>query len=348
MPGPTKSTRRQAFTLIELLVVIAIISLLIGLTLPAVQKVREAGRRLQCTNNLKQIGLAVHNHASTYNEQLPTLGYGLPADFENMGRFFPPTFDLGVGQFAPHGPRQQLGGWGFQLLQFLEQDNLWRGNNGYKQGANLTGMGAAQAEVLGIPLRVFSCPSRGAIRTFGPVSNPFYTTHPTSGAPISPGTPPQIFLSQTDYAANGGVDFDLQNQLARPGAFMATDVLNPRPRVRTFGDYRDGQSNVILVGEKLINRGFTSQPQTDDWAGFAGGYHASNVRFSRSASPQADYTNTGGGNGQRAFGSAHTGICLFVLGDGSVHRIRLSINGVVLDNLCVINDGNSISESDYE
>jgi hypothetical protein len=176
------------------------------------------------------------------------------------------------------------------------------------------------------------------------VSNPFYTTHPMTGAVISNGTPQQVYLSQTDYAANGGAELgDI-----RPGAFAVTDVQNPRPRLRTFGDYRDGVSNVVLVGEKLINRGLTSNYQSDDWAGFGGGFHSSNVRFSRTASPQADYTNTAGGNGQRMFGSPHTGICLFVFGDGSVHRVRTSISGAVFDALCLINDGASLSESDYE
>src|SRR5437868_6068188 len=101
--------RRSGFTLIELLVVIAIIGVLISLLLPAVQKVREAANRTQCLNNMKQIGLALHNYHDTY-------------------RRFPPSLDSGIRPYRLSPGNQGYASywsWLALILPFIEQDNLW-------------------------------------------------------------------------------------------------------------------------------------------------------------------------------------------------------------------------------
>jgi len=254
---------RRAFTLIELLVVIAIISILIGLTLPAVQKVREAANKVSCQNNLKQIGLSIHTHEATLNV-LPTYGY-----LDVNGMAYPPTVALGVSQLNPDGPKQQLGGWGYQLLPYLEQENLWRDNTG-------------QANIIGTPLRVFRCPSRGNARIVNFATNPFQQNHPGTGAAMwYPSYPASVAVAQTDYAANGGVFPG--DPLSGAFSFLVQSNVTANPvrvSLKTFASYRKGQSNAVVIGEKLLNRAKLPGTEGGDLYGYAGNYTASTIRWS--------------------------------------------------------------------
>jgi prepilin-type N-terminal cleavage/methylation domain-containing protein len=144
---------RYGFTLIELLVVIAIVAILMGLLLPAVQKVREAAARTQCRNNLKQMGLAFHNHHDT-------MGYFPSGGWAGM---FPPNYING----SPAVGTQQQAGWAFQLLPYLEGTNTW------KAGALIA---------IGTPNKIFFCPSRRGPQT---VSIPDAYVPPLTGGPIT-------------------------------------------------------------------------------------------------------------------------------------------------------------------
>jgi prepilin-type N-terminal cleavage/methylation domain-containing protein len=305
MPSFSRRARR-AFTLIELLVVIAIIAVLVGLLLPAVQKVREAAARSSCQNNLKQIGLAVQQYHDTYGK-------------------FP---------YARSGGGQNRHTWALLVLPYLEQENVF---NIYKSTItgvtqtdgvnNHTSTDPQIVTARGAQVKVFNCPSRrGAGAALSPITSP--NTAGVTGTP-------------SDYAACAGDSTTVPAGGGTNGVFQLVNTNHTRVSVKVT-DIKDGASNTLMVGEKHIQlTGLNAYDQ--DGMIFSGSETMTAVR---AAGPGRELALTNTDTPLTQFGSWHTGLVQFVFGDGSVRGVRTSVPGSTLALLANKDDGQVIPSYD--
>ncbi len=307
---------RPGFTLIELLVVIAIIAILIGLLLPAVQKVRDAAARAKCQNNLKQIALAMHNFHDTYG----VLPWG-----RSKGSLDSPS-------------------WAAIILPFIEQQNSWnrftdpningtsypmivRGAKPQFTTHNLIRSQWVATGIMQTPVPVYLCPSRQS-----------RVVREQDGRSVTEGIAGDYGVNfgsgtSADENNNGAFEFSCGNCGAGKGLL----------------ELSDGTSNTFLVGEKHVTPAglgifdattgaeqdfsiYDSQP--GKWAYVTG--RKAGIAFPLALGPTTPFA------GQ--FGSWHTGVVQFAFGDGGVRALRVSTPGSVLALLAARNDGQVIPD----
>lgn len=325
--------RRGGFTLVELLVVIAIIGILVALLLPAIQAAREAARRTQCLNNLKQLGTAVQNFHDVYGF-LPSAGYhwqDIPSYTDNV----------------PDIPPDQNAGWGFQILPYLEQTAIYEG--GGETTAELKSKYA-----VGQPIDTFFCPSRRK-----PITQRFGKTTRFKLDGNRSGVNGTFYRAPTDYcgatqdtwrwgpSSNNPVDDQggsaqiMRSDWKGNGPLVRNQWNNANRRSRvTLTQIKDGTSNTIVLGEKYLSYYQYDRANTwNDDTGYITGWDGDTMcavrksgddqlyprpdaqkyitgRFNRNESPCCDGT---------AYGSAHPGTFNAALCDGSTTSISYDI-----------------------
>ena len=342
-----RATSRHGFTLIELLVVIAIIAVLIALLLPAVQQAREAARRTQCKNNLKQIGLALHNHHDTYLRFPP----GGAMDQQPMGA------NLNPGSGSAWGSS-----WMVYILPYIDQANIY---TGWQFSGNSGAFNATNnALIAGKEIPGYNCPS-----------SPLPRIKATSATSATTAT--YVGISGAVNGLIPGFTETRYNALPAGGIIGGGGVMPPNGKIN-FRDLTDGSTNVIAISEtgdyiydntgakrdwrpaqpwgwilgvKSPNLPNTTAPNFDNAGGDNRSPNLVTIRYSSNKRGFVDdVTNTGVGNGGNYQGgntpmnSAHVGGVHALLADGSVRFLSDSLGLDTLAKLATRDDGQLVGD----
>ena len=350
--------KHKGFTLVELLVVIAIIGILVGLLLPAVQAAREAARRMQCSNNLKQIGLSVHNYEGAY-KHLP-IG-SVDSDPKEGG---PPANLWSAG-------RHRKGTVLVKLLPFMEQTALYNSIdfnldveaqlNATAPFNNVVNGVPAHRDMRTVPMSLYRCPSDGTSSRVLSQQNHLYNYSFCIGAqnmdgqygcnqfPVNSWNTRAAGVLGGNLFKNGGNGHGYSGPYANPSGISG--VISRCDWSAKFGEISDGLSNTIAAGEIL--------PSCHDHHRGGGGWYNSNGQWTATTS-RINF-NTCGKQGVRddanncndfrnwntsaGFKSDHTGGANFVLCDGSIHFYSQSIDYLTYQQMGSRNEGESLASS---
>jgi prepilin-type N-terminal cleavage/methylation domain-containing protein/prepilin-type processing-associated H-X9-DG protein len=323
----SKFSRRAAFTLVELLVVIAIIGILIGMLLPAVQQVREAARRTQCMNNIRQCALACMNYESAYMSFPP--GLNCPLGGDKSGAFFD-TSTYMDGRSFPREPRfDKFGSWLVWIMPFIEANNAYELlNHNFREQEldNVRGPEAVGAQI--IP--AFVCPSDYDQNVI-------------------------IYRDDFYFAPNSYFGVAGRQSWFIAGGVSGDGILTANSSV-TFGQISDGSSNTLLIGER-----YSFDPEWPDFTNRRGWAWSSalslqdclsgvlepiNYQLPPGVGPNPSFSLTD--RKLNSFSSGHQGGANFAAADGSTHFLTNtgSADLEVLEFLAVINDGNVVGIQD--
>ena len=354
----SRSSHRQGFTLVELLVVIAIIGILVALLLPAVQAAREAARRMSCSNNLKQIGIALHNYNDTFKV--------FPYSVSHSGSITASTAIAG-----PNGGSDGVGkiggvlnhrGW-LVMLPFLEQQplkdqlnlNLATGSQANRNGGQVRGglqPGAAGNRndlVVSQTIPVLLCPSDPNLLLYLGPTNADYGIGPATTVPGGAYT--NYDFSATRVSATAP-EWDREP--------IATRRMFGQNGTAQFRDITDGTSNAVAVCETLRNN-WNGIAQTWGYAKWVGNgvdlgwgpgpLYGNNINFNKCCGWDAPPHVRPGAIKSRLGewgtpGSLHPGGAMFTLGDASVRFIAQTADPAVLGRLAMISDGAELGSLD--
>ncbi len=337
-PPLSRVQHSRGFTLVELLVVIAIIGVLVGLLLPAVQAAREAARRMQCSNNLKQQGLALHNYHDTYGN-------------------FPP------GAYPQSPPRGRQPSWIFRTFPYMEQQVIYE--QATFNGTDWTGQDQPDrnwALKNGTTVPTYRCPSNDM---------PQMDSQGTNSDTRALGAPDAISVQVADYAGIAGTYYDPRNMTNNPSpnrsnyglatfnGVMASVGGTAQPGYVDFASITDGSSNTICIGEEssyyidsITNA--RSDCRASNWAGGmwtcapAGDsdwwLNLTVVRYPINWNNATDGSHCPGYKKHTIIRSNHPGGAMVTRADGSVSFLTESMDLNLFMKLCSRNDGMVISE----